>query len=92
MCDELDNCVYCPNYKPIHSPQCQGYMCYCTFLKRKINVYEDYKNCGIKNKCENCERLKTEISNLELRIEELEEQVPEESFSHTRRTMMEDYD
>ena len=42
--------------------------------------------------CENCDRLKAEIKALEIRVEELEEQIPEESFSDTRRIMMEDYD
>ena len=42
--------------------------------------------------CENCEKLKAELYTLELRIEELEGQIPEESYSETRRTMMEDRD
>ena len=42
-----NNCVYCPEYKPIHSPQCQGYMPFCNFLNKKINIYEDYKNCNM---------------------------------------------
>ena len=37
-------------------------------------------------------RLMVEIDALEIRIEELEEQIPEESYSETRRTMMEDRD
>ena len=43
----VDNCVYCPEYNPIYSPQCQGYMDYCNSLKRKINVYEDHKKCDV---------------------------------------------
>lgn len=45
--------------------------------------------------CDKCEQYKAEILNLERRVEELEEQLdsePEESFSETRRIMMEDRD
>ena len=43
--------------------------------------------------CDKCEQYQTEISFLEGRVQELEEQLePEDSFSHTRRTMMEDRD
>lgn len=42
--------------------------------------------------CDQCDKLKAEIFALENRVEELEEQIPEESYNETRRAMMEDYD
>ena len=42
---KVDNCVYCDQFETKHSIQCQGYMSYCKKLKRKINVYKDFKDC-----------------------------------------------
>ena len=42
--------------------------------------------------CDQCDKYKAEIFALETRVEELEEQIPGELYSETRRTMMEDYD
>lgn len=55
------NCVYCPEYKPIYSAVCQGYMDYCIKYKKKINCYEDIKNCKyniIKNILQDLENVK----------------------------------
>ena len=40
-----DNCVYCDRYESIWSDECQGYMPFCHSLNKKINIYEDHKNC-----------------------------------------------
>lgn len=47
---QVTNCIYCPEYRAIHSQECQGYMPYCNFLKGKINVYEDFKTCKKESK------------------------------------------
>ena len=47
---KVTNCIYCPEYRAIHSQECQGYMPYCNFLKGKINIYEDYKICNKEGK------------------------------------------
>ena len=46
---KVDNCVYCDYFETKHSIQCQGYMSYCKKLKRKINVYKDWKECEYNN-------------------------------------------
>ena len=48
----VDNCVYCDQFTSKYSISCQGYMSYCNELKRKINVYKDYKACKL-NKLNN---------------------------------------